>query len=112
MSTHHATAGEVVDIATWAEDLPAEHSKAIVKTAGLELARLVIKSGVAMHGAGYCRVDGPVVMHCIEGEVELDTPDFTVRLCAGQLVYLNGRTDHALTGVQDSVVLLTIVLPG
>ncbi len=44
MSTHHAAAGEVVNLATWANDLPSEKSKSIVKTDGVELARLVIKA--------------------------------------------------------------------
>jgi len=110
MSTHHAKACEVVDLASWADDLPTEHSKAIAKSSGLELARLVIKAGIDMHKKNYCHVDGPIVVHCIEGEIELKTPDSQIRLGAGQLAWLEGRTEHALTGVQDSVVLLTIVL--
>ena len=110
MSTHHAIPGEIVDLATWADDLPAEKSKVIFKTAGLELARLVIKAGVDMHSGGYCHVDGPIVVHCIVGEVELKTPAYKTRLGAGQLTYLEGGTEHALSGVDDSVVLLTIAL--
>ena len=110
MATHHAAAGEVVDLATWADDLPSEKSKVIMKTTGLELARLVIGAGVDMHQAGDCQVDGPVVVHCIEGQIELKTDAGRSRLRAGQLAYLEGHTDHALTGIDDSVVLLTIVL--
>ena len=69
MSTYHAAAGEVVNLATWASDLPSEKSKAIVKT------------------------------------------DAKIRLRAGQLAYLESQTEHAVTGVRDAVVLLTIVLP-
>jgi len=110
MATHHANAGDIVDLATWADDLPAEQSKAIAKSRGLELARLVIKAGIDMHKHDYCQVDGPIVVHCIVGEIELKTPDSQTRLSAGQLTWLNGGAEHALTGVQDSVVLLTIVL--
>lgn len=110
MATHHASPGEVVNLATWADDLPLDKSKVIAKVARLELARLVINGGVEMHSSGYCQVPGPIVIHCLEGEIELCTPEETRLISTGQLVYLLGETDHAIRGVQDAVVLLTIVL--
>lgn len=110
MATHHASPGEVVDLATWGDDLAVEHSKAITKTSGLELARLVLDADEEMHRGGYCQVTGPVVFHCIEGEVEVDTPGRCERLRSGQLLYLEGGTEHKLKGVLKSVMLLTIVL--
>ena len=110
MASHHAVPGEIVDLASWADDLPRDHSKAIFKTDGLEVARLVIKSGSEMHRSGYCKVSGPIVIQCIEGRIELKTPDGQISISAGQLVYLEGQTEHALAGVLDSIVLLTIVL--
>lgn len=110
MATHHASAGEIVDLKTWANDLETEKSKVIAKTQGLELARLVIDAGVNMHRAGYCSVKGAVVFHCIEGEIKLKTADSEQPIKQGQIVFLDGDTDHALVGVEKSVVLLTIVL--
>ncbi|HKJ53039.1 MAG TPA: hypothetical protein VKB27_16215 [Gammaproteobacteria bacterium] len=110
MATHHAAAGEIVDIATWANDLPVEKSKVIAKTRGIELARLVIGAGVDMHNSEYCSVDGTVVIHCIDGEILLKTREARISLSPGQLAYLDGGTEHALAGVKNSVVLLTIVL--
>ncbi len=110
MATHHAEPGEIVDLATWAEDLPVDKSKAIAKIAHLELARLVISGGAEMHSSGYCQVPGPIVVHCIEGEIELRTPDRDRTIREGQLVYLLGHTEHTIRGVRDSAVLLTIVL--
>ena len=112
MSTHHATAGEVVDLATWDRDLPAKHSKAVTKTQGLEIARLVLDADEDMQRGGYCQVSGPVVIHCLEGEIEVEirSPELRRRLCTGQLLYLDGNTDHALKGIKQSFVLLTIVL--
>lgn len=110
MATHHAAAGEVVDLETWANDLPVEKSKVITKTRGLELARLVIGAGVDMHHADYCSVAGAVVIHCIEGEILLKTSAARITLAPGQLAYLEGGTEHALAGIKESVVLLTIVL--
>lgn len=110
MATHHAAPGEVVDLETWANDLPVEKSKVITKTRGIELARLVIGAGVDMHHADYCSVPGAVVFHCIEGKILLKTTAAEISLAQGQLAYLEGDTEHALAGVEDSVVLLTIVL--
>lgn len=110
MATHHAAEAEVVDLATWSDELPDGQSQAIAKVEHLELARLVIGAGKQMHRAGYCHVDGPIVVHCLEGEVELKLPGKAQRLRAGQLLYLLGGTDHAIGGITDSVVLLTIVL--
>ena len=42
MATHHANPGEIVDLQTWAADLPKEHTKAIAKTDDMELIRIVL----------------------------------------------------------------------
>ncbi len=110
MATHHAESGEVVDLRTWANDLPVEISKVIAKIDRLELARLVVPAGEQVQKDRYCRVAGPIVIHCVDGLIDVNTPEKNVRLTAGQLVYLDARTEHALAGVRDSVVLLTIVL--
>lgn len=110
MATHHAASGEVVDLATWANDLEWDTSKAITKSAGLELARLVIDAGYEMHPSDWCHVPGEVVIHCLEGEVDVRTPSGLITLRPGQLVYFEGGAKHALTGVKRSVVLLSIVL--
>jgi hypothetical protein len=110
MATHHAEPGEVVDLPTWAEDLSVEKSKVIAKIAHLELARLIIGGGTEMQSSGYCQVPGPIVVHCIDGEIELLMPEGARTILAGQLVYLLGSTEHSIRGVRDSTVLLTIVL--
>ena len=110
MATHHASPLEVVDLKTWADDLEVEKSKAIVKGSGIELARLVIEAGTDMHQSGYCSVQGEVVIHCLEGEIIVSTPEATQTLHTGQLVFLGREQQHALSGVKRSVVLLTIDL--
>lgn len=110
MATKHAEPGELVDLESWAQDLPEEKSKAIAKTSRLELARLVIEAGKDMHESGFCHVSGPIVVHCLEGEIELETPEKKLRIGAGQLAYLLGETDHAIRAIVRSTVLLTIVL--
>jgi hypothetical protein len=62
MATHHAAPSEVVDLETWAQDLPKDHAKAIVKTQDMELARLVFRAGEEFKSH---KVSGPIVVHCI-----------------------------------------------
>lgn len=110
MATHHAKPGEMVDLASWADDIPSRGSKAITKSDRLELARLVVAADTEMHRSEYCRVSGPIVVHCLDGKIELKTRDAVTTINAGQLVYLLADTEHAIRGVRDSVILLTIVL--
>lgn len=108
MATHHAEPGEVVNLSTWSEDLPREHSKAIVKHAGLELARITLGRGETWEEH---RVEGPVVIHCLSGRVCCRIPAGERLLTGGQLLYLHGES-HALRAEEDTVMLLTIVLAG
>lgn len=61
----------------------------------------------------YClwlSVTGASVFHCIEGHVTLKTVHREISLKQGQLIFLEAGVEHALVGVEKSVVLLTIVL--
>lgn len=106
MATHHASPGEIVDLATWAQDVPNEKTKVIAKTGEMELVRLVLPAGkeFADH-----KVSGPCVIHCITGEVECPAMGATQALTSGQLLYLIPGEPHAVRAVVDSVVLLTII---
>jgi len=106
MATHHASPGEIVNLETWARDLPNEKSKTIVKTDEMELVRLVLPAGkeFADH-----KVSGPTVIHCIKGDIELTARGATQHLEPGQLLYLMPGEPHAVRAVSDSVVMLTII---
>lgn len=106
MATHHASPAEVVDLDTWARDMPSEQTKAIVKTDEMELARLVIPAGrdIPTH-----KVTGPIIVHCINGTIELTAMGKTQILLPNQLLYLMPDEPHLVKAVEDSVVLLTII---
>jgi quercetin dioxygenase-like cupin family protein len=106
MSTHHASTGEIVDLESWADDLPIEKNKAIVKTAEFELARLVLPAGKEFREHS---VSGPVVIHCITGKVEVESEGSTRILAGGQLMHLAPADPHSLVSLEDSIILLTIV---
>ncbi len=106
MATHHASPGEIVDLETWAQDVPGEQGKAIAKTDEFELARLVIPAGkeIANH-----EVSGPIVLHCIKGEITVAAMGTRKPLVSGQLLYLLPGVPHSVSATTDSVILLTII---
>ncbi len=106
MATHHASPGEIVDLQTWAADLPKEHTKAIVKTDDMELIRLVFPAG---KGLPDHKVDGPITVHCIAGKIAVTAMGKTQELNYDQLLHLPPGEAHSLKAVLDSVVLLTII---
>lgn len=106
MATHHASPFEIIDLETWAQDLPHEHAKVIVKTPEMELARLVFQAGSEFPDHS---VSGPIVVHCVKGEIEFTAMGETKALKPGQLLYLMPDERHALRAITDAVVLLTII---
>ena len=106
MATHHASAGEVVDLDSWAQDVPGNHSKAIVKTDDMEIARLVILAGKEFSDH---KVPGVTVLHCIKGKIEIKAMGTTRTLSRDQLLYLAPGESHSVTAMVDSIVLLTII---
>jgi len=106
MATHHASPAEIVDLETWARDMPNEQTKVIIKTDEMELARLVILAGKEFPTH---KVSGPTIVHCINGKIEFTAMDKIQVLMPGQLLYLMPDEPHSVKAVEDSVVLLTII---
>lgn len=107
MATHHAVPGEIVDLGSWANDLPNEKTKVIIKTHEMELARLVIPKGKEFPSH---QVPGPIVVHCVQGKIELTAMGRMQELHCGQLLYLMPGEPHSLKAVEDAVILLTVFL--
>ncbi len=106
MATHHASSAEIVDLETWAQDVPYEQTKTIVKTDEMELVRLVIPVGkeIPTH-----KVSGPIIVHCINGKIEFTVMGKTQVLMDGQLLHLASDEPHSIKAIADAVVLLTII---
>ena len=51
-----------------------------------------------------------MTIQCIEGRVELVTSDQTLPMHAGSLVYLAGGTPHEVRAVEDSSLLVTLLV--
>jgi quercetin dioxygenase-like cupin family protein len=107
MAQPHAASGDVVDIGPLSPTLADHVTTAILKSAQLELVRLVLPSGKAMREH---RVSGEITVQCFEGLIEFTTPTASRRLGPGQLIHLQGGEPHSLLALADSMALLTICL--
>jgi quercetin dioxygenase-like cupin family protein len=107
MATDHAAPGELIDIRPFGPALPQVASETLVRAEHLEVFRLVLLAGRFLPGHDHRR---PVTIQCIEGRIELVTGDQTLPMQAGSLVYLAGGTPHELRAIEDSSVLVTLLV--
>lgn len=107
MSIQHAKSGEVITLPLCAA-LGNSKTATLVKTTDLELIRLVLTAGkeIPTHKA-----PGEITVQCLEGRVAFTAEGKTQELIAGQLVYLRAGEPHVVKGVEDSSLLVTILLP-
>lgn len=106
MALHHVKPGEIADLAPLGKNLRDAKTSAIAKSNSFEAIRLVIPAGkeIPTHD-----VPGEIMLHCLEGRVALQLDEKTIELAAGQWAYLEGSQHHAVKGIEDSSLLLTIL---
>jgi quercetin dioxygenase-like cupin family protein len=107
MAISHAASGQLVDVQPLADKLADARTTALFKTGMLEVMRVVLPAHKTMPAH---QVKGDMTIQCLEGEIDLMANGQTQRMKAGQLVWLAGGIDHALTALQDSSLLVTLVL--
>lgn len=77
----------------------------LLKQKGLGLILIALGKG---HTLETHRAPGPISIHVLTGRVGFDIAGEQVTLGAGELVTMEAGTEHALTGIEESSVLLTI----
>jgi len=107
MATAHAASGELIDIRPFGPALRQLASETLVRAEHLEVFRLVLLAGRSLPGHDHPRV---ITIQCIEGSIELIADGKTVPMHAGSLVYLAGGTPHELRAVDDSSLLVTLLV--
>jgi quercetin dioxygenase-like cupin family protein len=108
MAIPHAYPGMPVDLRPLGEALAKTETTALVKNNDFEAIRLVLPKGREV-----CHdheVEGMITVYCIEGRVALTTGGATHELPAGHWTYLMRHDPHTLRALEDSSVLLTIML--
>jgi quercetin dioxygenase-like cupin family protein len=107
MAIPHAQPGTLIDVRPLESALPGAQTATLVKADGLEVIRLVPPAGreIKTHTA-----PGPMTLQCLEGSIEFTTMGKTLDLSAGQMLHLAAGEAHALQAIEDSSLLLTLVL--
>ena len=107
MAIEHAQPGWPIDIQPLGSGLSAAKTIALFKSRDLEVMRLVLLAGksLPLH-----RVPGEITIQCIEGVLDVTVEDDSRVLRAGQLIYLNGDTLHAVKAIEDASALVTVTL--
>ena len=109
MATPHAGACLPLDLRQPGETLSVHKSHALVKTDAFEAIRIVIpKDHNVCHEH---QLEGPITVQCLEGWIAFTADDDKHSLKAGQWTYLPPGVRHTISGVEDSLVLLTIIFP-
>lgn len=109
MALHHAASGELIDIRPLASKLKSAHTEALYKSDHLEVFRMVLLAGKGMPAH---QVAGEISIQCLEGSIEVTAEGPSQLMRQGDLICLAGGTSHALKAVEDSSVLVTILLHG
>ncbi|TWU08973.1 hypothetical protein CA54_42120 [Symmachiella macrocystis] len=87
--------------------MPDSHSTSLVKTEKLNIVRLVVSAGkeIPQHSA-----PGELIVQCLEGRIAFSCLGRSQDLAGGELLYVPDSAPHSLTGLEDSILLLTIFL--
>jgi quercetin dioxygenase-like cupin family protein len=106
MAIPHLKSGEQTELAL-GKDLPGANTTTLLKTDALEVIRLVLPAGkeIAQHTA-----PGEITVQCLEGKVLFTAHGAQRELAAGKFLYLSTAEPHALKALQDSSLLVTILL--
>ena len=109
MAIHHALSGELIDIRPLNDKLKTTPTTALFKSSHLEVSRTVLRAGkdVPPHD-----VMGEMTVQCLEGRVELAVAGIRRSMRAGDLVCLADGETHSLKAIEDSSVLITMLLHG
>lgn len=107
MAIAHAAPAETINIQPLGAKLATSRTTVLVKTPTLEVIRLVVRAG-EQHRKHH--VPGEITVQCLEGRLIFGVEDVPHELKAGQMLYLAGGQSHSVQGIEDSSILLTILL--
>ena len=109
MAIHHALSGELIDIRPLGEAIKVTRTSTLYKTQHLEVFRMILLAGKQMPEHS---VVGEFTVQCLEGSVEFSIGTTRDIMRPGDLKCLAGGVSHALVAIEDSSVLVTLLLHG
>lgn len=109
MAIHHALSGEMINIRPLGAAVATTRTATLYKTEHLEVFRMVLLAGKEMPEH---QVVGELTVQCLEGSVEFSIGSTRDVMRSGDLKCLAGGIPHSLRAIEDSSVLVTLLLHG
>jgi nucleotide-binding universal stress UspA family protein/quercetin dioxygenase-like cupin family protein len=100
--------GELIDVRPLGGGLPQAHTRRLVQAAAVEVTRVIVRPGQELHGH---LSRGDVLVHCLEGRVNLTALGKTQILEGGTLVHVPACEPHVIKGIAEASLLLTTLAP-
>jgi quercetin dioxygenase-like cupin family protein len=107
MAIPHAHPAQAVDVSPLGNGIKTSKSVALFKAADLEVMRLVLAAGKSLPPH---KVPGDITVHCLEGRIDVVTSGQSHVLGPGQLLYVPGQVEHAVSALDDASALVTVAL--
>ncbi len=107
MAIRHAASGELIDIQPLGKKLSQTTSSTLVRADHLEVFRFVLTAGQSTPDH---KASGAITIQCLEGLVELQAHGSTQIMHTGSLVYLSDAEPHSVNAIENSSLLVTILL--
>ena len=107
MALKHAQAFEAIDLRPLGEQLADAPSTSLIKSQHLQLMRVVLRAGESMPEH---HVRGEITLQCLEGRAAVLTPGRRIELQPGQVTLLPADEPHAVLGITDTSLLVTVSL--
>ncbi len=107
MAIKHARSGEMISLRPLGDAISTTKTSTLFKTDAMEAIRLVLPAGkkIAEHKA-----PGEITVHCLEGQIKFSFSGKSQMLSADEMLHLQAAELHAVEAIEDSTVLVTIVM--
>ncbi len=107
MGIPHAKPGQVIKLILSEEDLKEVKTTALIKTQEFETIRLCLKTGQELPAH---HAKSSITVQCLQGKINFKVGEKDNELQPGDWLYLEGGQEHSLKAVEDSTLLLTLIL--
>jgi quercetin dioxygenase-like cupin family protein len=104
----YTSPGQIVDVPPLEKCFESERVTSVLKTDAVEVLRVFIPAGEAVPTY---EAQGELILHCLEGAVRVSAHGVPHELAAGRLIYLVVREPFSLFGVENSILLATVLAP-
>lgn len=106
MALDHVEPCEVVNLSEYGKQSHQKTANALVKTDEFEAIIMNLAAGETIPPHA---VAGPIIVQCIEGSIDFPVDGSSRMMRAGDWMYLQGGTKHAVEAKENARLLVTIL---